>query len=126
MHIHPNAIPDYVAIKAIAMISVVAIIIDNNILLRGNNHDYCNNIKNCRKVLLQCYHMQPLLTKVTLLPLEGIPINMTLLQPYFNVAIDRFSSSELNFQVTATTTTQLSSNSNNSSSAVSAESLLPS
>jgi hypothetical protein len=126
MHIHPNAIPDYVAIKAIAMISVVAIIIDNDILLRGNNHDYCSNIKNCRKVLLQCYYMQPLLTKVTLLPLEGIPINMTLLQPYFNVAIDRFSSSELNFQVTATTTTQLSSNSNNSSSAVSAKSLLPS
>jgi hypothetical protein len=45
MHIHPNAIPDYMPIKAITTISVVATIIDPNVLLRGNNHGYCNNIK---------------------------------------------------------------------------------
>jgi hypothetical protein len=45
MHIHPNAIPDYVAIKTIAMVSVVATVIDHNVLLHGNKHDYCNNIK---------------------------------------------------------------------------------
>ena len=95
MHIHPNAIPDYVAIKAIATISVVATIIDRNVSLRGNNHDYCNNIKNRCRVLLQRYYLQPLLTKVTLLLLEGIATNMALLQPYFTVAIDRFSSSGL-------------------------------
>jgi hypothetical protein len=41
MHIHPNAVPDYVAIKAIATISIVATIIDHNVSLCGNNHDYC-------------------------------------------------------------------------------------
>jgi hypothetical protein len=46
MHIHPNAIPDYVAIKAIAMISIVAASIDHNVSFCGNNHDNCNNIKN--------------------------------------------------------------------------------
>jgi hypothetical protein len=46
------------------------------------------NIKNCCKVLLQRYYLQPFLTKVTLLLLEGIATNMTLLQPYFTVAID--------------------------------------
>jgi hypothetical protein len=52
MHTHPNATHDYVAIKAIAMISVVVTIIDHNVSLRGNNHNYCNNIKNrCRVIL---------------------------------------------------------------------------
>jgi hypothetical protein len=53
------------------------------------------NIKNRYKVLLQRYYLQPFLTKVTLLLLEGIATNMTLLQPYFTVAIDQFSSSGL-------------------------------
>jgi hypothetical protein len=100
MHIHPNAILDYVAIKTIATISVVATIIDHNISLCGNKHDYCNNIKKHCRVLLQCYYLQPLLTKVTLLLLEGIATNMALLQPYFIVAIDRLSSSVLVFCVT--------------------------
>jgi hypothetical protein len=50
------------------------------------------NIKNHYKVLLQCYYLQPFLTKVTLFLLEGIATNMALLQPYFTVAIDQFSS----------------------------------
>jgi hypothetical protein len=90
MHIHPNAMPDYVAIKAIAIISVVASIINHNVSLRGNNHDYCNNIKDHCRVLLQCYYLLPLLNKVTLLLLKDIATNMTLLQSYFTVATDRF------------------------------------
>jgi hypothetical protein len=93
MPIHPNAISDYVAIKAITTILVVATIIDRNISLRGNNHGYCNNIKNCCRMLLQRYYLQPLLTKVTWLLLEGIATNMALLQPNFNMAINQFSSS---------------------------------
>jgi hypothetical protein len=79
MHIHPNAIHDYVAIKDIMMTLVVATIIDRNISLHGNNHNYCNNIKNHCRVLLQRYYLLPLLTKVTLLLFEGIATNMTLL-----------------------------------------------
>jgi hypothetical protein len=45
MQIHLNATHDYVVIKAIAMISVVAIIVDCNISLCGSNHNYCNNKK---------------------------------------------------------------------------------
>jgi hypothetical protein len=90
MHIHPNAMPDYVAIKAIAIISVVASIINHNVSLRGNNHDYCNNIKDHCRVLLQRYYLLPLLNKVTLLLLKDIATNMTLLQSYFTVATDRF------------------------------------
>jgi hypothetical protein len=41
------------------------------------------------------YNLLPLLTKVTLLLLEGVATNMTLLQPYFTVAIDQFSSSDI-------------------------------
>jgi hypothetical protein len=67
MHIHPNAIHDYMVIKAITTISVVATIIDRNVSLHGNKHNYCNNIKNSCNVLLQRYHIQPLLTKVKLL-----------------------------------------------------------
>jgi hypothetical protein len=93
MHIHPNAIPDYMPIKAITTISVVATIIDPNVLLRGNNHGYCNNIKNCCRMLLERYYLHPLLTKVTWLLLEGIATNIALLQPNFTVAIDQFSSS---------------------------------
>jgi hypothetical protein len=93
MCMHASAIHDYVAIKAIAMILVVATIIHRNVSLRGNNHNYCHNIKNRCRVLLQCYYLLPLLTKVTLLLFEGIATNMTLLQPYFTVAINRFSSS---------------------------------
>jgi hypothetical protein len=87
MHIYLNAIHNYVAIKAIATI------IDHNISLLGNNHNYCNNIKNHDRVLLQCYYLLTLLTRVTLLLFEGIATNMSLLQPYFIVVIDRFSSS---------------------------------
>jgi hypothetical protein len=94
MHIHPNATYDYVAQKVVSMIWVVATIIDCNISLHGNNHDYCNKQKNHCKVLLQCYYLQPFLTKVTLSLLEGIATKMTLLQPYFTVAIDQFSSSK--------------------------------
>jgi hypothetical protein len=65
---------------------------DCSVLLCGNSHDYCNK-KNCCRVLLQRYYLQPLLTKVTLLVLEGIARNMTLLQSYFIVAGNRFSSS---------------------------------
>jgi hypothetical protein len=93
IHIHPNAIPDYVAIKTIATISVVAIIIDRNISLHSNNHNYCNNIKNYYIVILQRSYLQPFLTKVTLLLLKCIATNMVLLQLYFTVAIDQFSSS---------------------------------
>jgi hypothetical protein len=50
-------------------------------------------IKNHCKVLLQRYYLQQFLTKVTLLLLEGIATNMALLQPYFTMAIDQFSSS---------------------------------
>jgi hypothetical protein len=71
--------PSYVAIKVIAMISVVASIINCNASLCGNNHDYCNNIKSCYRVLLQYYYLLPLLTKVTLLLFEDIVTNMTLL-----------------------------------------------
>jgi hypothetical protein len=74
--------------NVIATISVVATIIDHNVSLRGNNHDYCNNIKNCCRVLLQRYYLLPLLTKATLLLFVGIATNMTLLQPYFSMAID--------------------------------------
>jgi hypothetical protein len=95
MHIRPNAMTNYVAKKAIATISIVATIIDYNVSLRGNNHDYCNNIKSHCKVLLQRYYLLPLLTKVTLLLLEGVATNMALLQPYFTVAIDQFSSRPL-------------------------------
>jgi hypothetical protein len=90
MHIHPNAILDYVTIKTIATISIIATIIGRNVLLHGNKHDYCNNNKKHCRVLLQYYYLQPLLTKVTLLLLEGIAINMSLLQPYFIVEIDQF------------------------------------
>jgi hypothetical protein len=38
---------DYMAIKVIATITTIAGIINCNASLRGNNHDYCNNIKNC-------------------------------------------------------------------------------
>jgi hypothetical protein len=93
LHINPNAIHNYVAIKAIVTISVVATIIDHNISLRCNNHNYYNNIKNHCRVLLQCYYLLPLLTKVTLFLFESITTNMTLLQLYFTVAIDQFSSS---------------------------------
>jgi hypothetical protein len=92
MHIHPNAMT-YVAKKSIATISVLATIINCNVSLHGNKHDYCNNIKNHCKVLLQHYYLLPLLAKVTLLLLEGVATNMGLLQPYFTVAIDQFSSS---------------------------------
>jgi hypothetical protein len=88
MHIHPNAIPNYVAINTIASILVVVTIIDRNVSLRSDNHNYCNNIKNHCRVLLLRYKLQPLLTKVTLLLLECIATNMALLQPYFTVAID--------------------------------------
>jgi hypothetical protein len=84
MHIHPNAMTNYVANKVI----VVATIIDCNILLCDNKHDYYNNIKFRCKVLLQRYRSLPLLTKVTLLPLEGVTTNMPLLQLYFTVTID--------------------------------------
>jgi hypothetical protein len=87
MHIRPNVIHDYVVIKAIATISVVATIIDHNVLLRDSNHNYCNNIKNYCRVLLKHYYLLPLLTKVTLLLFEGIAINMFILQPYFTVAV---------------------------------------
>jgi hypothetical protein len=93
MHIHPNAVHDYMAIKAIAMMSVVATIIDRNGSLRGNNHNYCINIKSLCRVLLQCYYLLPLLTKVTLLLFESIATNAALLQPYFTVPIDQFFSS---------------------------------
>jgi hypothetical protein len=63
---------NYVAKEDIAMISVVASIINCNVLLRGNKHDYCNKIKNHCKVLLQRYDLLPFLTKVTLLLLEGV------------------------------------------------------
>jgi hypothetical protein len=92
MHKHHNAMPNYMAIKVIATISIVVSIINCNASLRGNNHDYCKNIKNHCKVLLQHYYLQPFLTKVTLLLLEGITTNMALLQPYFTIAIDQFSS----------------------------------
>jgi hypothetical protein len=95
MHIHPNTITDYVAVNTIVMISFVATIIDRNVLLCSNKQNYCNNIKNHCRVLLQHYYLQPLLTKVTLLLLEYIAINMTLLQPYYTMAIDQFSSSVL-------------------------------
>jgi hypothetical protein len=49
--------------------------------------------KNRCKVLLQCYYLQPFLTKVTFLLLKGITTNMAILQSYFTVAIDQFSSS---------------------------------
>jgi hypothetical protein len=52
MHMHPNEMANYVTKKAIAMISIVAAIIDCNISLRDNKHDYCNNIKNCCKATL--------------------------------------------------------------------------
>jgi hypothetical protein len=100
MYIHPNAILDYMTIKAIAMISVIAIIIDSNVLLRRTNHGYCNNIINCCKVLLQCYYMQPLLTKVTLSPLECIATNMTLLQPYCKVLLQCYYMQPLLTKVT--------------------------
>jgi hypothetical protein len=74
--------------NVIATISVVATIIDHNVSLRGNNHDSCNNIKNRCRVLLQRYYLLPLLTKATLLLFVGIATNMTLLQPYFSMAID--------------------------------------
>jgi hypothetical protein len=45
MHIDPNAMYDYMAKKAIPMIWVIATIIDCNILLCNNNHDYCNKHK---------------------------------------------------------------------------------
>jgi hypothetical protein len=83
MPIHPNAISDYVAIKAITTILVVATIIDRNISLRGNNHGYCNNIKNCCRMLLQRYYLQPLLTKVTWLLLEGIATKYGLIATKF-------------------------------------------
>jgi hypothetical protein len=51
------------------------------------------NIKNYYRVLLQRYYLQPFLTKVTLLLLKGVATNMALLQPYFTVAIDQFSTS---------------------------------
>jgi hypothetical protein len=93
MHIHPNTMYEYVAKKAIPTIWVIATIIDCNVSLRCNNHDYCNDHKNHCKVLLQRYYLQQFLTKVTLLLLEGIATNMALLQPYFTMAIDQFSSS---------------------------------
>jgi hypothetical protein len=95
MHMHPNEMTSYVTKKAIAMISIVATIIDCNISLRDNKHDYCNNIKNCCKVLLQHYYLLRLLTKVILLLLKGVATNITLLQPYFIMVIDQFSSSVL-------------------------------
>jgi hypothetical protein len=88
MHMPHNAILDCVAIMAIAMISIVVTTIDRNISLCVNNHDYCNIIKNSCRLLLQCYYLQSLLTKVTMLLLEDIATNMVLLQPYFTVAID--------------------------------------
>jgi hypothetical protein len=45
MHKHHNAMPNYMAIKVIATISIVVSIINCNASLRGNNHDYCKNIK---------------------------------------------------------------------------------
>jgi hypothetical protein len=51
MHIHPNAIHNYIAIKDIATILAIATIIDHNISLCGNNHNYCNNIK----AIAECY-----------------------------------------------------------------------
>jgi hypothetical protein len=93
MHIHPNAIYNYVAIKAIVTISIVATIISYNVSLCGNNHNCCSNIKNHCRVLLQCYCLLPLLIKVTLLLFKGITTNMTLLQSYFTVVIDCFFSS---------------------------------
>jgi hypothetical protein len=60
-------------------ISVVASIIDCNVSLRGNNHNYCNIIKNHCRVLLQRNYFLTLLTKVTLLLLKDIATNMTLL-----------------------------------------------
>jgi hypothetical protein len=61
--------PNYVAIKVIVIILVVASIINCNALLCGNNHDYCNNI---RKLLQSAITMLPLSTKVTMLLLEDI------------------------------------------------------
>jgi hypothetical protein len=57
MHMHLNAIPDYVAKKTIVTISIVATIIDRNVSLRGSNNDYCNNMKNHYRKLLQCYNL---------------------------------------------------------------------
>jgi hypothetical protein len=76
---------DYMATKVIATISAVASIINCNASLCRNNHDYCNNIKNHCRELLQRYYLLPLLTQVIL----------SLLQPYFTVVKDQFSSSEL-------------------------------
>jgi hypothetical protein len=77
------------------MILVVAIILDRNVSLCGDNYNYCNNNKNYYKVLLQCYYLLPISTKVPLVIFEVIVANMTLLQPYFTVAVDQFSSSVL-------------------------------
>jgi hypothetical protein len=57
MHLHPNAISNYMVIKVVAMILVVTTIINHNVSLRGNNHDYCNNIKDHGIVLWQRYSL---------------------------------------------------------------------
>jgi hypothetical protein len=78
MHKLPNAKLDYVAREVIARVSIVASIINCNASLCGNNHDYCNNIKNPCRELLQHYYLLPLLTKIILLLLEGVATNMPL------------------------------------------------
>jgi hypothetical protein len=84
MHKHPNAMPNYMAIKVIATISVVASIINCNASLCGNN---LQQHKKPLQSAIQHYYLLPLLTKVTLLLLD-IATNMALLQPHFTVAID--------------------------------------
>jgi hypothetical protein len=57
-------------------------------------------LKNRCRVLLQHYYFLPLLTKVTVLLLEDIATNVALLQPYFIMAIDQFSSSVITYVTT--------------------------
>jgi hypothetical protein len=73
-----------VAKKAIAMIWVVATIIDCNISLHGNNHDYCNSIQKPLQSAIAMLLLATILTKVTLLLLEGIATNMAIFATIFH------------------------------------------
>jgi hypothetical protein len=92
MRIHPNAMYDYMAKKLLPRYELLQLLLIATFHYVAITMIIATNIKNHYKVLLQCYYLQPFLTKVTLFLLEGIATNMALLQPYFTVAIDQFSS----------------------------------
>jgi hypothetical protein len=95
LQLNSYAILSSMAIQTITTIVVVELIKITTICCIAIDPRYCNQTIFCCLSLLPYHILQQLSTKVILLQVEGTITNMTLLQQYFTVAIDPFSSSVL-------------------------------